>query len=89
MTMSRGFQCFPSTATHHHRIAVLSTELERLEQRFALAEQANPADLDLYQKLANTWRRLLTTIGLQRRAKTASVPTLAEYLRGPHREAAE
>src|SRR6478735_8492532 len=44
------------------RIAVLSTELERLEQRFALAEQANPADLDLYQKLANTLRRLLTTI---------------------------
>ena len=71
------------------RIAVLSTELERLEQRFALAEQANPADLDLYQKLANTLRRLLTTIGLQRRAKTVSVPTLAEYLRGPHREAAE
>jgi len=69
--------------------AVASTELERLEQRFALAEQANPADLDLYQNLANTLRRLLTTIGLQRRAKTVSVPTLAEYLRGPHREAAE
>jgi hypothetical protein len=24
MTMSRGFQCFPSTDTHHHRMTVLN-----------------------------------------------------------------
>ena len=34
------------------RASVLTVELERLEARFALAEQASPEDLDLYQRTA-------------------------------------
>ena len=66
------------------RAATISVELERLEAKFATSE-ANLADLDLYQKLSNTLRRLLTSLGLQRRAKTVAAPTLQQYLR----EAAE
>jgi hypothetical protein len=50
------------------RAAVLTTELERLEQRFALAGEASADDLDLYQKTAGNLRRLLEAVGLQRRA---------------------
>ena len=62
------------------RCAVLTTELERLEVRFALANEANPEDLDLYQRVANSLRRLLEAVGLQRRAKDIG-PTLADVIR--------
>ncbi len=60
------------------RIAVLTTELERLEAHFALSSEtkAAAADLDLYQRTAGNLRRLLETIGIKRRAKT--VQTLAD-----------
>ena len=51
------------------RVAVLSVELEHLEARFASAGSASPDDLDLYQRTANSLRRLLEAVGLQRRAK--------------------
>jgi hypothetical protein len=51
------------------RAAVLTTELERLEVKFALAGQANADDLDLYQRTAGNLRRLLEAVGLQRRAR--------------------
>jgi hypothetical protein len=79
-----------STAEHAliRRAAVLVTELERLELRFALADQPETTDLDLYQKLTNTLRRLLQSLGLQRRSKDISaLPTLSQYLAS--REAAE
>jgi hypothetical protein len=60
------------------RAAVLTTELEMLEGRFATAGQANTADLDAYQRAANSLRRLLESVGLERRAKP--VPTLEEHL---------
>jgi hypothetical protein len=63
------------------RAATLSVELERLEAKFATAGEADPADLDLYQKLSNTLRRLLTSLGLhQRRARNVGAATLDEYL---------
>jgi hypothetical protein len=62
------------------RAAVLTTELERLEVRFALAGEANADDLDLYQRTAGNLRRLLEAVGLQRRARDVT-PSLAEYLR--------
>jgi hypothetical protein len=51
------------------RASVLTVELERLEAKFALAEQASPEDLDLYQRTAGNLRRLLEAVGLQRRPR--------------------
>ena len=51
------------------RASVLEAELERLEAIFALAGEADVPSLDLYQRIANTQRRLLESIGLDRRAK--------------------
>jgi len=48
---------------------VLETELERLELAFALAGEAEPAQIDLYQRTANSLRRLLESVGLQRRPR--------------------
>jgi hypothetical protein len=61
------------------RAATLTVELERMESVFAVAGEAQPEQLDLYQRTANSLRRLLESIGLERRAKTI-VPTLSEYL---------
>ena len=61
------------------RSAVLTTELEQLEAKFAKAGQANTADLDAYQRAANSLRRLLEAVGLQRRSRDVT-PTLEEYL---------
>jgi len=62
------------------RIAVLTTELERLESKFALAEQADQAELDLYQRTTGNLRRLLESIGLKREQKDVG-PTLGQLLR--------
>jgi hypothetical protein len=51
------------------RAAVLITECERLEQKFALAGEADADELDLYARVAGGLRRLLETVGLQRRPK--------------------
>jgi hypothetical protein len=61
------------------RAAVLTTELEMLEARFAAAGQASSEDLDLYQRTAGNLRRLLEAIGLQRRARNIT-PSVSEYL---------
>jgi hypothetical protein len=61
------------------RVAVLTTELERLEAKFALAGAASADDLDLYQRTAGNMRRLLEAVGLQRRQRDVS--TLGEVLR--------
>jgi hypothetical protein len=62
------------------RAAVLTTELERLEARFASAGEASERDLDLYIRAAGNLRRLLEAIGLQRRARDIG-PTLGDLLR--------
>ena len=51
------------------RIATLEIELERLEAKFANAGAAAVADLETYQRCANSQRRLLEAIGLERRAR--------------------
>ena len=61
------------------RVAVLTTELERLEVRFALANEASADDLDLYARVSGNLRRLLEAVGIQRRAKNVT-PSIAEYL---------
>jgi hypothetical protein len=61
------------------RIATLTVELERMESTFATAGEATPAQLDLYQRTANSLRRLLEAIGLQRRSKNIT-PTVSDYI---------
>jgi hypothetical protein len=51
------------------RCAVLTTELERLEVKFALAGEASAEDLHLYQRMTNTLRDGLST------SRAASVKT--------------
>ena len=70
------------------RASIMTVELERLEAKFALAGEASVADLDCYQRGANTLRRLLSAVGLQRRARTIE-PSLVEYLEQIQREEAE
>lgn len=67
------------------RAAVLTTELEQLEVRFATAGEASADDLDAYQRCANSLRRLLEAVGLQRRAKDVG-PSLGDLLRADQRQ---
>ena len=66
------------------RIGVLSVELEQLEAKFAMAGQADARDLDLYQRTAGNLRRLLESIGLQRRSKDVSDMSLSAYTAARH-----
>ena len=68
------------------RASVLTVELERLEARFALAEQASPEDLDLYQRTAGNLRRLLEAVGIQRRPRDVTPPNPLDYARDYTRE---
>jgi hypothetical protein len=62
------------------RAATLIVELERMEMLFAQAGEATPAQLELYQRTANTVRRLLESLGLQRRQKDVT-PSVADYIK--------
>jgi hypothetical protein len=61
------------------RVATITAELERLEVRFALANAASPEDLDLYQRTASTLKRLLESVGLQRRSLDVTPPSIEDY----------
>ena len=61
------------------RVATITVELELLEKKFALSDGAAAGDLALYLTAANTLRRLLETVGLQRRSRDIT-PTLSDYL---------
>jgi hypothetical protein len=61
------------------RAATLTVELERLELTFALAGEAKPEQIDLYQRTANSLRRLHESLGLKRRPRDLT-PTLEQYL---------
>lgn len=61
------------------RACTLTVELERLELVFALAGEAKPEQIDLYQRTANSLRRMLEAVGLQRRSRDVT-PNLQEYL---------
>jgi hypothetical protein len=63
--------CSPAERAIVRRIAVLITELERLEAKFAAQNEASPEQLLLYGRTANTLRRLLEAIGLERRQRDA------------------
>jgi hypothetical protein len=59
-----------------HRAAVISAVCEDFETRFLLGE---PFELPDYLVAANCLRRVLATLGLERRARDVT-PTLTEYL---------
>jgi hypothetical protein len=61
------------------RVGVLTAELEHLEVRFATAAVDDAEGLDLYQRTANSLRRLLEAVGLKRRPRDVT-PSIAEYL---------
>lgn len=63
------------------RVAVLTTELERMEVQFATAGEASADALDLYQRTAGNLRRLLEAVGLRRRPRDVT-PDLRDYLEG-------
>ena len=62
------------------RAATIIIALERMEFTFATEGEGTPHQLELYQRLSNTLRRLLQTIGLERRARDVT-PDLQTYLR--------
>jgi hypothetical protein len=61
------------------RAATLTVELERLEAVFAVAGEAQPDQLDLYQRTANSLRRLLESVGIERRPRDVT-PSLRDYI---------
>lgn len=65
-----------------NRASMLVLQLEMLEQVFSRhAGVASPRQIDRYQRVTNTLRRTLETLGLQRRARDVTPPTVDEYLR--------
>jgi len=59
---------------------MLELQLEHLESKFASNEGVASTDqLLLYQRTANSTRRLLESVGLKRRAKDVT-PSLEDYL---------
>jgi len=63
------------------RAAVLTVELERLETKFALAQEASPEELDLYSRVAANMRRLLESVGISRRPRDITPPDPLAYAR--------
>ena len=51
------------------RAACLIVELEQLEQKFATQGASEGGQLDQYQRVSNTLRRLLESLGLERRQR--------------------
>ena len=79
--------CSPAERAIVRRIAVLVTELEILEAKFATNNEASSEQLLLYGRTANTLRRLLLSLGLQRRQRDLN-PTLDSLLH-EHQQRAE
>ena len=79
--------CSPAERAIVRRAAVLITELEILESKFAANNEATPEQLLLYGRTANTLRRLLEAIGLQRRSRNLN-PKLDDLLLEHQRRAA-
>lgn len=63
------------------RSATIIIQLERMEFKFATGNDPSSNELETYQRLSNTLRRLLQTVGLERRQRDVT-PSLQEYLKG-------
>ena len=76
-----------SAAERHiiRRACVLIVELERLEGKFAQASEVSVDDLDCYGRTAGNMRRLLESVGLQRRARDVTPDPLEYAARNEHK----
>lgn len=71
------------------RAATIVVECEKQEMQFAINGSAKPSELETYQRMSNTLRRLLETLGIHRGRKARNVtPDLQEYLRNKKRRGA-
>jgi hypothetical protein len=66
------------------RAAILTLELELLEAKFEANDGAKVQELECYQRVASSLRRLLESLGLQRRQRDVT-PSLGEILSAGHR----
>lgn len=62
------------------RACVMLVELDRLEQKFAQMDEVDPSSLTLYCTITNSLRRVLESIGIERRGRDVT-PDLSTYLR--------
>lgn len=68
------------------RCAFLTLELELLEAKFEIEGEATLRQLEAYQRVSNSLRRLLESLGLRRRPKDVT-PDLETYLASKRRQA--
>ena len=68
------------------RCATIEIELEAMEGRLSKGE---PADLDAYTRACGHLRRVLETLGLERRARDVTPNALVDHFSRPYTEAAE
>jgi hypothetical protein len=68
------------------RASAIECELEQMEGRLSMGEEV---DLDVFTRSASHLRRILETLGLERRSRNVTPPTLAEYLRATHAAAVD
>jgi hypothetical protein len=71
------------------RCALLTLELELLEARFEAHDGASATDLQLYQQVASSLRRLHESLGLKRRSRDVTAPDLQTYIRDNYGRDAE
>lgn len=62
------------------RAATIVIQLEKMEMRMATEDEASANLLDLYQRMSNTLRRMLESLGLKRRTRDIT-PDLQTYLK--------
>ena len=67
------------------RACTLITEAEIMEEGFARHGGAKLDELEIYQRISSTMRRLLESVGLGRRAKDVT-PSLEQYLKTKSRQ---
>ena len=66
------------------RAAILTLELELLEAKFEAHDGAKVQELECYQRVASSLRRLLESLGLRRRQRDVT-PSLGDILSAEHR----
>ena len=67
------------------RCSLLTLELELLEARFEGNDGATAAELDSYQRVSSSLRRMHELLGLKRRQRDVT-PSLGEYLAAEYEE---
>lgn len=75
--------CSESEKRLIRRAAMLTLQAEMLDAKFASNEDllASPFDLEIYQRISNTTRRLFEALGLQRRPRPTDIMTLGDLRR--------